>query len=256
MPVSCLTFNVYNHPDFDTRLPAIEAVIEAAGAAVACLQEVPTDPARARQLADGCGYPCWARTTFLRPEDGWSESLLTMTRLPLSESETIELRPGVPNCIRARVSVAGKPVDVYNLHLHPRDSELRQREIAVVLTRLALEPTVPALVCGDFNAVPEGKTMAPVWPILASAFDMATGRHPDTTFPTPLRPPSTRTPGFSERREAPPRDDESEAKAAIDYVLVRRRDFDALAARVVGVSPVEGVWPSDHYGLWVELEPK
>jgi len=256
MPLSCLTFNVYNHADFDARLPAIAAVIREADAAVACLQEVPTDPARARQLAEACGYPHWTRATFLRPDDGWSESLLVMTRLPLTEAETIDLRPGVPNCIRARLSLAGRPIDVYDLHLHPRDSELRQREAAVVLARLALEPGVPALVCGDFNAVPEGKTMATVWPALASAFETAVGRHPETTFPTPLRPLSARTPGFSERREAPPRADESEAKAAIDYVLVRRRDFDALAARVLGTEPIDGVWPSDHYGLRVELEPR
>ena len=110
------------------------------------------------------------------------------------------------------------------------------------------------MLCGDFNAVPGGPTMALVWPHLAPAFEMARGHHPETTFPTPLRPLQGRQPGFSERREAPPADDESAAKAAIDYVLVRRAQFRAVDARVLGTEPVEGVWPSDHYGVWVRIE--
>jgi endonuclease/exonuclease/phosphatase family metal-dependent hydrolase len=119
--------------------------------------------------------------------------------------------------------------------------------------RLSQEPDVPAVVCGDFNAVPEGRTMAVVWPQLRSAYEMANGSHPETTFPTPLRPLAGRQPGFSERREAPSSDDESQAKAAIDYVLVRPSQFDAFEARLLGSQPVRGVWPSDHMGVVVRL---
>jgi endonuclease/exonuclease/phosphatase family metal-dependent hydrolase len=82
---------------------------------------------------------------------------------------------------------------------------------------------------------------------------MANARHPETTFPTALRPLAGRQPGFSERREAPPSDDESQAKAAIDYVLVRPAQFRTVEARTIGAEAVDGVWASDHYGVLVRL---
>jgi endonuclease/exonuclease/phosphatase family metal-dependent hydrolase len=71
-----------------------------------------------------------------------------------------------------------------------------------------------------------------------------------------LRPAAGRQPGFSERREAPPADDESHAKAAIDYILVRPPQIDALEARVIGADARRGAWASDHCGVFARLEVK
>jgi endonuclease/exonuclease/phosphatase family metal-dependent hydrolase len=251
--ISVATFNIYNHEDFDQRLPAIIAVLEDAAADIVCLQEVPPRRGLPASLAEALGYRHYADTTFVRPDDGWSETLAILSRFALAEAEPIDLRPSVPNCLRARLDTPAGPVDVYNTHLHPRDSDLRQREVALILERMSREPEVRAILCGDFNAVPEGRTMALAWPHLRSAYELARGSHPDSTFPTPLRPVAGRTPRFSERREAPPADDESEAKAAIDYILVRPSQLQALEARVIGAEPVDGVWPSDHYGVLVRL---
>jgi endonuclease/exonuclease/phosphatase family metal-dependent hydrolase len=251
--LTIVTFNIYNHEDFDERLPAILQTLDAARADVVCLQEVPPSGARTEAIARACGYANWAECVFVRPDDGWSEALAVLSRHRIIEQEPVDLRPGVPNCLRTVIDVAGGRVAVYNTHLHPRDSELRQREAALILDRMGHEAAVPAILCGDFNAVPAGRTMAVVWPQLRSAFEMAAGDHPETTFPTPLRPLAGRMPGFSERREAPATDDESEAKAAIDYVLVRPTQFHASEASVIG-GAIDGHWPSDHYGIRVVLD--
>jgi endonuclease/exonuclease/phosphatase family metal-dependent hydrolase len=247
------TFNIYKHEDFDARLPAILAVLRDVRAGVVCFQEVPPGRDMAAHIAREAGYEHVAESAFTRPDDGWSEALAVLSRFPIVATEPVDLRPGVRNCFRVRLEADGLPLDIYNTHLHPRDSELRQREAAVIMERLAREPEVRAVLCGDFNAVPEGGTMAVVWPHLRSAYEMANARHPETTFPTPLRPLAGRQPGFSERREAPPSDEESQAKAAIDYVLVRPSHFRPLEAAVIGAEPVEGVWPSDHFGVFARM---
>jgi endonuclease/exonuclease/phosphatase family metal-dependent hydrolase len=248
------TFNIYKHEDFEQRLPLVLRTLRDAPADVVCLQEAPPGEGRAAAFAAELGYAHSTEVAFARPDDGWSEALAMLSKLPIAESEPIELRPGVANCLRVRLQGAdGVAIDVYMTHLHPRDSGLRQREAALILEAMERAPETPAVLCGDFNAVPDGKTMAVLWPRLRSAYEMANGRHPETTFPTPLRPFAGRQAGFSERREAPPTEDESEAKAAIDYVLVRPSQFRALDARVIGEA-IEGGWPSDHYGVWVRLE--
>ncbi len=255
MQFTIVTFNIYNHEDFEQRLPAILAVLREAAADIVCLQEVPPGrPGLVAEIAAGLGYPHNGECVFVRPDDGWSEGLAVLSKYKVVDVEPLDLRPGVPNCLRVQVETPSGALDVYCAHLHPRDSELRRREAAVILERMQRRPDAPAVLCGDFNAVPDGKTMAVLWPHLRSAFELANGRHPETTFPTPLRPVAGRQPGFSERREAPPVADESEAKAAIDYVLVRPGQMKALEARVIGDAPVEGVWPSDHYGVWARLE--
>jgi endonuclease/exonuclease/phosphatase family metal-dependent hydrolase len=252
--ISILTLNIYNHEDFDSRLAAIIETLRMHDADIVCLQEVPPGRGTTEAVAQAAGYGYWSECVFERPDDGWTEALAVMSRGRQSGSEPIELRPGALNCLRVALDVDRRRLDVYNTHLHPRDSELRQREASSIIEAVGREPSVPSAVCGDFNAVPEGKTMAVVWPHLRSAFEMANGRHPETTFPTPLRPLAGRRPGFSERREAPPTDDESEARAAIDYILVRPEQFRASRAVVIG-DRVGDVWPSDHYGLAAELEP-
>jgi endonuclease/exonuclease/phosphatase family metal-dependent hydrolase len=251
--LTVVTYNVYNHTDFERRLPAIVETLRRADADLACLQEVPPGSGMTDEIAAACGYEHSSECVFRRPDDGWSEALAVLSRFPVLEREPVELRPGVPNCFRLLLDGPGSEVSVYNTHLHPRDSELRQREAAIIMERMAREISTPAVLCGDFNAVPGGRTMSVVWSHLVSAFEHAQGRHPETTFPTPLRPPAERTPGFSERREAAPVDDEAEARAAIDYVLVRPGQFRAVEATVIGAQ-LDAVWPSDHYGLRVVLE--
>ncbi|HXH20451.1 MAG TPA: endonuclease/exonuclease/phosphatase family protein [Dehalococcoidia bacterium] len=255
MEVAVATFNVYKHEDFEQRLRAVLALLGQVRADIVCLQEVPPGRALTEVIAARAGYQHAAECAFVRPDDGWTEALGVLSRFRVVDQEPVELRPGVPNCFRVRLDVQDAPLDVYNVHLHPRDSKLRQREASVILGRLEREPEAPAIVCGDFNAVPEGRTMAVFWPYLRSAFEMANGRHPESTFPTPLRPLAGRQPGFSERREGPPVDEESQAKAAIDYILVRPSQFTAVAARLIGDRPVEGVWPSDHMGVLARLSP-
>jgi len=252
------TYNIYNSPTFDDRFPLILRALRETDADVVCLQEVPPGRDLSARIAAELGYEAWTDVTFVRPDDGWSEALTVLSQFPISSREPLDLRPGVPNCLRAAIESPRGRIDVYNTHLHPRDSELRQREAAAIMRRMESFPATPSLLCGDFNAVPAGNTLAVVAGALRSAYEVAHARHPETTFPTPLRTIDMRTPGFSARREGAPDTDETAAKAAIDYILVRREQFDVLAAGIIGDAATDDVtrWPSDHYGVWARLRLK
>jgi len=252
------TFNIYNSPTFDDRLPLILRALREADADVVCLQEVPPGRDLSARIATELGYQAWTDVTFVRPDDGWSEALTVLSRFRITDREPLDLRPGVPNCLRAAIESPLGSIDFYNTHLHPRDSELRQREAAMIMKRMEASGSTPAVLCGDFNAVPAGRTLAVVAGALRSAYEVAHGRHPDTTFPTPLRTIDMRTPGFSARREGAPDADETAAKAAIDYILVRQGQFDVFAAGIIGDAATGDIsaWPSDHYGVWARLRLK
>ncbi len=254
--LAVLTYNIYNHADFDRRLPLIIEAIRGCNADLVALQEVPPGREFVPELARLTGFGHHAEATFVRPDDGWSETLAVLSRYAIAQSEGLDLRPGVSNCLRARIETPAGPVGVYDAHLHPRDSELRQREARIILDRIESEPAVPAVLCGDLNAVPTGKTLRLIFEKLRSAYELFHDLHPETTFPTPLRPDVLQSTTFGLRQEGQPRAPHAEARAALDYVLVRPSDFSVREARLVGDRPAShdaALWPSDHYGVFVRL---
>ena len=257
MELSLVTFNVYNNaPTFDRRLPLILDTLTRTDADVVALQEVPPGRGMTEALARDLSYAHWAEAVFVRPDDGWTETLAVLSRLPIRAREAVNLRPGVPNCLRVRLETRDGPFDLYNCHLHPRDSALRQQEVARILQRMDVEPDIAAILCGDFNAVPSGRTMALVFERLRSAYEMKHNHHPATTFPTPLRPDLLASAVVAERREAMPGDSSGEASTALDYVLTRPGEFGVRDAMQIGDEPAAAdstLWPSDHYGLLVRL---
>src|SRR3990172_1181902 len=257
MDLSLITFNVYNNAaTFDQRLPLILDTLRRADADVVALQEVPPGRGVTEALARDIDHAHWAEVTFVRPDDGWTEALAILSRLPISAREAVNLRQGVPNCLRVRIAAGEGDFDLYNCHLHPRDSGLRQQEAARILDHMDREPGLAAVLCGDFNAVPSGRTMELLFSRLRSAYEMKHNHHPATTFPTPLRADLIASTAFSARREARPEDSSGGVGAVLDYVLIRRGEFGVKDAITIGDEPAATdptLWPSDHYGLLVRL---
>jgi endonuclease/exonuclease/phosphatase family metal-dependent hydrolase len=237
--ITFVTWNLFNHePTFAARLPLIVRTLAAQQADVAALQEVPPEGGVEYALARELDYDSVASVSFLRPDDGWSERLVVLSRLPIVEFEPLELRPGVPNALRTRLVTGKGRLDLYNVHQHPRDEALRQREIGRVLATADARRAVPAVVAGDFNATPGTAGFGDAHGF-RSAYEMANGEHPARTFATPLR-----------------RDLERLPAVALDHVLVEPARVKVIGAGLFGQAVAEGEWPSDHWGLRVTLEMK
>lgn len=235
--ISVVTYNVFNDSvSFEPRYPLIVEALRETKADIVALQEVPPRQEVTRRLASTLGYPDWAEVVFVRPDDGWTEGLAVLSRFPVLEQEDIDLRPGIPNCLRARIDAPGGPVDVFNAHFHHRDTALRANELRIVLDEVA-RGDVPVVLCGDFNALPGEVASLDGFATLRSAYELVKGSHPENTYPTPYRKDTNRY-------------------GPIDYILVRPDQFSAMEARLVGEAPSkedETLWPSDHFGVFARL---
>lgn len=127
----------------------------------------------------------------------------------------------------------GRRFYLFNTHLPYREEDEPQRvrgAQAIVAHLKTLSPDVPVVVTGDFNSEPGGPTYAAFTTALQDArTQVAAPRGPKKTF----------------------HDFTGKATTELDWVLVRgfkARSFATLDGRV------DGILPSDHFPLLVELE--
>lgn len=180
-----------------------------------------------------------------------------LSRWPLQD-EVVEVLPGAADARTALGVVVAHPdgrVPVVTVHLSSTlgGSALRVRQVRTVadlVARVAARAAdrVP-LLAGDFNAEPESDEMrllgghltAPAVPgqVLVDVWRLAGAESPDA-------------PGWTWRRDNPFVGTGS-PDARIDHVLV---GAGGRVHRVglVGAGPYEGVWPSDHAGVWADLD--
>jgi endonuclease/exonuclease/phosphatase family metal-dependent hydrolase len=155
--------------------------------------------------------------------------------------------------VHAEVGGPRGPLQVFSVILDGGTDRAPARalELAALLDWMAtVAGDGPLLVCGDLNAQPDSVEMGMLLrPVrlgstttgFADAWESAGGPGPGYTWSR--RNPRTGTAGLADRR--------------IDYVLSARAHFDVggkpLHCRLVGVEPVRGVQPSDHYAVLAEL---
>lgn len=229
-----VTFNIWhNMGDWAARLPLLVAALRAESPDVIGLQEVLEDaavglPNQAQTLADALGgYSVHFVSTD--PEGAprrYGNALLS--RLPVTEVESRNLQPhdDYRTAIRIRVAVGGRLVDVVNTHLAWQQdaAAVRSRQIHDLFAMLPRDGA-PLIVMGDFNAVQEDPGLAALsGPRFFSALPRGAA---DTTL-NPAR-------GHPER--------------VIDHIFVETARFVPVRAAVIGASPVNGEYPSDHFGV-------
>lgn len=229
-----VTFNIWhNQGDWAARLPLLVAAIRAADPDVIGLQEVLEDaavglPNQAQTLAEALGgYSVHFVST---DPDGaprrYGNAILS--RLPVTEVDSRKLQPldDYRTALRVRVALGGRSVDVVNTHLAWQEdaAAVRARQIADLVSMLPQDGT-PLVVMGDFNAVQEDAGLAALTgPRFFSAL-------PRETAVTTLNP----------ARGHPPR--------VIDHIFAETAHFWPVSASVIGSQPVNGEYPSDHFGL-------
>jgi endonuclease/exonuclease/phosphatase family metal-dependent hydrolase len=164
-----------------------------------------------------------------------------LTRFAVIETGNLDYQTRDMVAQVARVLVDGAPLDVYVTHLFMSrgDDSLRLFQVQQLLAWIDSRADVPCLVCGDFNASLD----APSARLMASRF------RPTQTSPTAFTPLADEDGAVSHPYW--PRMDR-----CIDYIWVSAA-IGVLASGVCFDRPSPddpSLWPSDHAGIWADLE--
>src|SRR5450432_1544405 len=253
-----VTLNIWNRGGpWEERLVAIRAGVADLAPDVIGLQEV-LRPAQdegldqALQIAEGFGYHIAFGPAMKASGIGFGNAVLS--KFPILRSETFEL-PRVDaeesRClVFAELDAPFGKFPFFVTHLSWRFDEGHVREaqvkaIAGHIKELAPAEGFPPVIVGDFNAAPdtdEIRFMTGLCSLggrsvyFADSFGLV-GHGEGTTF-------SRRNPSATEFREPDRR---------IDYIFVRGPDHrgrgEPLDSSVCFDRPVNGIYPSDHFGV-------
>ncbi len=183
------------------------------------------------------------------------ESLATVTRLPVVEHDGLDFLTTDNIAHRVRLKLDGGIfLDFYNTHLYwvpsREGGKIRRQQAERLLQWVTIHGGANhQVIVGDFNAIPTGQTATLMKRTFRSAHEVAQGRDPDHTWPSPLIStvnvmrtfgvPSI-PPGYS---------------GTLDYIFVSQ-GVEVLEAQVAFDRPDaadETLYPSDHFGLMARL---
>lgn len=245
---------------WEERQAAIVSTLAGLDADVVCLQEVwgeESGPDQAAVLASHLGMH--VTRTHQRWRNGLSFGNAILSRFPIESADEIALpgrdgEPGHRSAVLARIDAPFGPVPVISTHLDWQyDGSLtRQLQVAALFDLAARDHRAdrfPVVIGGDFNAVADSVEIG-----------MMTGRHP-----TPREglafidswPAVGRGEGVTWTRRNPHAAEAQSPERRLDYVFTawpREKPMgNAVNAGLFGVEPVNGIVPSDHYGVVVDL---
>ena len=175
-------------------------------------------------------------------EDGRTQGEGMLTRYPVIETGNLDYHSHDCIALVARFEMPAILVDVYVTHLIAArvDDSARQYQVTKLLEWIRTrEDADCSIVCGDFNAAPDQPSIR-----LMSAAYRPTQNQP-TAF-TPLREPGG----------DPTHPEWERFDRCIDYIWIS----ESIKLRASGLcfnQPAKDnpeLWPSDHLGVWADLE--
>lgn len=224
------------------------------------LQEVSIPANNTRWLADQIGF----QHVHLSPKTGDAgkiEGIAILSRLPLEDQSTLDLKTQNRVAQYAWVRLDGQPVLLANGHFlwQPGESPERQRQIERLLEWL--EPLArehPLVIAGDFNSTPDSPAILKMRQHLVSAYAAIHGADPEYTAPTPL--PRSKWETFRTLlnfiRYIRIKDIDLNWRGTLDYIFVNERvqvnDCQIVLDKPSPRDP--DLYPSDHLGLMAVLE--
>ena len=234
-----------DHKRWEARRPLIVAEIGRLKPDIQAFNEicVPRQSARGLRASaaelTGIDYALVQQTKTNSLSEVEGEALLA--RFPVIETGNLDYQARAMVALVARLLIGDKPLDLYVTHLYKSRGEdsLRLYQVQQLLAWIDSRERVPAIVCGDFNA-----------PLtLASAALMASRFRPTQTAPTAFTPLAD-TDGAVTHPYWPRMD------RCIDYIWVSEQiGIVASGVCIDKASPDDpSLWPSDHAGVWADLE--
>ena len=245
--------------NWQARHDAAAATLTALDPDIVCCQEIwaerdGTD--QAAKLAERLGMHVAHHPRFGRRGESFGNAILSRSPIVSSEvhSLAVDNQSGHRSAVVARIARADGEMTVICTHLEHRFhlSEIRQGQVATLCELAAPhhDPEgFPVIMAGDFNAVPTseeirlltGERPPPVPELVWSDAWAQAGDGPGHTWSG--QNPYLHQAMWPNRR--------------IDYVFVstpRPVPLGNIASiEIIGAEPVDGVVPSDHYGLVVDL---
>jgi endonuclease/exonuclease/phosphatase family metal-dependent hydrolase len=243
--LTVVTLNLWNDQgDWPRRLARIVPGLRALHADAICLQEVlqhPGLPNQAGTIADSLGM-AWHFVSVDGPErpKRYGNAILTPHRVLVAEGVNLEPANDYRVAAHVRIEFHGRPVDVYDTHLHHtrEGGAIRAVQVAHLLRFVDSTRTrAPVVLGGDFNAEITAPEFAPLAARLDDAWRVT---HPGAGAVES----ETLNPAFGY------------APTTIDHILVERGTG--------GLRPVESailfrdagpdsVWATDHFGVVAKL---
>jgi len=252
--------------NWEARHEAIAATLAELDADIVCCQEIwaEQDGAnQADQLGDALGMNVAHHPRFGRRGLSFSNAILSRTAIIESSSHSLAVgdpsspegqQSGHRTAVVARIARGDGEMAVICTHLEHRFhlSEIRQAQVSTLCELAAPhhDPEgFPIVMAGDFNAVPSSEEIR-----------LLTGERPP---PVPglvwsdVWAQAGDGPGFTWSGQNPYLHQAMWPNRRIDYVFVSTPrpvpQGNITSVRLIGTESVDGVVPSDHYGLVVDL---
>ena len=260
--ISVLSWNLWwRFGPWEERLPAIIETVRRLDPDIAAFQEVwrADGTSSAEVIADALGFHAAVDHRMELDGVGWGNAVIS--RWPITHRD-MEPLPGARRGgdeqrldVLAVVDAPNDPVQVYSTHLNWRHdhSAARQDQVRALCRFIASQRPrdYPPVLCGDFNAEPHSDEIR-----------MLTGQaavpEPDLVFRDAWTAPGVDGPGYTWADANPYAKVEYEQQRRIDFVFSGWRRNDGrgapLSCKVVGDEPVDGIWPSDHFGVLADLQ--
>lgn len=268
MQLRILTWNLWwRFGDWEARQRAIRSVLQKHNADVCCFQEVWSiaDTSAAHLLAKDLGLHCvffpsahpeYYRSRTACTNIGIGNAMLSRSPIVRSSSETLTCGDAGDEgrlVSVAEIETQGGPLSVFTTHLNSglTDSAVRVLQVSQVaaFVRTYASPGLPPVLAGDFNCEPDadeirmitGRSKPPqhgfglrdAWRLVREDAGATWSRKNAYVALTPQLPDSR-----------------------IDYVFIGYpqgdRDLAVRSCDLVGDAPVDGIWPSDHFGVQVD----
>ena len=243
---------------WQARAAAIEATIKASEPDLIGLQEVwgEVEDNFAKNIATKLGYHCYYTKCMTMNRVGFGNAVLS--RWPILESDSLQLHGEAETGELRMVSYAKidgprGEVPFFNTHLNWRyeQSHIRQQQVENVaeFVKAKTAAKMPPVICGDFNAEPDSEEVRRFKGLTTSAAE-------GLVFHDAWAVAGAGE-GHTWSNENEFASAEFEPDRRIDYIFAghpkARGRGQVTDIRLIGDAPVEGVWPSDHFGLLAKL---
>jgi endonuclease/exonuclease/phosphatase family metal-dependent hydrolase len=175
-------------------------------------------------------------------DDGRSQGEALLTRHPVIETANLDYRSHDCVALVTRFEIAGRPLDVYVTHLIAAKVEdsARQYQVTHLLEWIrSRDDANYSVVCGDFNAAPDQPSIR----LMSTVF------RPTQSQPTAFTP-------LQEPGGAPTHPEWQRFDRCIDYIWLSQ-SIKLQATGLCFNQPAKDnpeLWPSDHIGVWADLE--
>ncbi|MCF6273112.1 MAG: endonuclease/exonuclease/phosphatase family protein [Rhodobacteraceae bacterium] len=240
------------------RATAIETTIRAANPDLIALQEVWGDKVEnfAKILAGKLGYHYFYADCMTMNGTGFGNAVLS--RWPITKPETITLSGATGtgetrNAIFAQVAGPRGDIPFFCTHLNWRydQSHIRQQQVCEIaeFVKTYAAGKMPPILGGDFNAEPMSDEIRALTGLSKAAADGLVFHDAWAV--------AGKGQGHTWNNENPFVASKFEPDRRIDYIFSgypkARGRGHVTGARIIGNVAIDGIWPSDHFGLQAEI---